>query len=510
MDIERGSGILLHITSLPGGPFTGDLGPSAYAFADFLAESGQSWWQTLPVNPIGAESSPYSSVSSFACEPLLISPEMLIADGLLPARSLQGVSRRSNTWKANFSKSKRLRMRLLREAYATFCDQRSASLSRAFSGFKSRSQSWLEDYTLFEALCRRHQTRAWVTWPKDVARRRPDALETARRELSEVIDYLTFEQFMFTRQWQALKEHCRQRGVRLIGDLPMFVSHESADVWAQREGFLLTNAGRPRYVAGAPPDAFAEDGQRWGNALYDWDHHVDTDFVWWKERLSRQVELFDLVRLDHFIGFSRYWRIPANAKTAKGGRWMPAPGDALLDALVWDYGELPFIAEDLGSVNQEVWDLRDRFGLPGMQVMQFGFGNEEGRMHLPHRYPTNSVAYTGTHDSDTMLGWYKALRRRVRDDDPEAKEEMRRVHTYLGTHRQSDIVEASIRSLMTSPADTVILPMQDLLNLDGKHRMNTPGTVGGNWVWRLLDRQLRRSLSTRLRELAEVTDRCPV
>ena len=512
MELTRGSGILLHITSLPGGAFTGDLGPSAYAFADFLQEAGQAWWQTLPVNPIGPFSSPYSSASSFANEPLLISPELLLKDGLIRRRSLVGAPKRSTSWKASFSKSRRLRARLLQEAYATLKGTGPRSMLRAFRAFRKRSQSWLDDYALYRALSERFRSHDWVTWPSDVSRRETPSLAAARRELAGEIDYLAFEQFVFDRQWRALKEHCTKRGIGLIGDIPMFVSHESADVWANREAFLLDKRGRPRFVAGAPPDAFSDDGQRWGNALYDWKYHEQTQFAWWKARLARQLELFDVVRLDHFIGFRRYWRISAKAATAKGGRWISAPGDELFDELVRVYGgELPFVAEDLGSVNQEVWDLRDRYGLPGMKVLQFGFGVGEGpSIHLIHTYPTACVAYTGTHDSDTMLGWYRALRRRARAKDDNAKKELARAHAYLGTSRESEIVAAAIRMLLASPADTVILPMQDVLGLDGRHRMNKPATTSGNWVWRLKDGELSSALSARLRAMVEATDRVSV
>lgn len=507
MPLPRHSGILLHVTSLPGGPYTGDLGSSAHAFADFLADAGQRWWQTLPLNPIDPFASPYSSISTFACEPLMISPKTLVTDGLLSARTLRGVPESAKTWRAHFASSRRLRSKLLAQAYETFLARRPRAMRRRFSAFRDREQGWLDDYCLFVTLRDRYQTADWTTWPKSVARRQPQALAHARRELAERIGYVAFEQFLFDQQWRALRKHCKRRQVGIIGDLPMFVAHQSADVWVHPDAFLLHANGRPRFVAGAPPDAFHDDGQRWGNALYDWKEHERTGFAWWKARLRRQLELFDLVRLDHFIGFARYWRIPARSKTAKGGRWISAPGRALFDQLTRTYGELPFIAEDLGTVTQEVWDLRDRYGLPGMKVLQFAFGDEPGnRVHRPHAFSRETVAVTGTHDSDTVRGWYRDLRLRARSN-ASAKSELARVQSYFGTHRETEIVDAAIRALFASTADTVVLPLQDVLRLDARHRMNRPGTTGRNWTWRLKEQQLDRRLVERLYALAEATDR---
>ena len=510
LTLPRRSGILLHITSLPGGPFSGDLGQSAYDFADFLAEAGQAWWQTLPLNPIGAQSSPYSSVSSFAGEPLLISPELLVEDGLLGKKLLREVPTTSSSWRSSFAGSKRLRAKLLRYVYRSFLDERPRSMLRSFAAFKAREKSWLDDYCLFGALSGHFKNRDWTRWPKDVAKRASASLRSARVELENEIDYLAFQQFVFDQQWRALRAYCRKRGIGIIGDMPMFVAHDSCDVWAHQRAFLLNAKGLPKFVAGAPPDAFNADGQRWGNPLYDWAYHQRSGFAWWTRRVRRQLDLFDVVRLDHFIGFSRYWRISSRAKTAKSGRWMSARGRQLFDRLVRVHGELPFIAEDLGAVTQEVWDLRDRYGLPGMRVLQFAFESGLGaRIHRPHDYPRHCVAFTGTHDNDTTRGWYKALKRRARSKDQNARAELRRMQAYLGIDEEAEVAQAAIRILSASPADTVIFPLQDVLNLDGKHRMNAPGTTRGNWVWRLKDGQLNANVSARLRDLAEATDRCP-
>jgi len=439
----------------------------------------------------------------------MISPELLIEDGLLGPRLLREVPKTSTSWKASFASSKRLRAKLLRHAYRVFLDQRPASISRSFAAFKAREIGWLEEHCLFGALSDHFKTSDWTRWPTGIAKHQEAALRPARNDLAEKIDYLAFQQFLFDRQWRALKRCSRKKGVGIIGDLPIFVAHDSSDVWAHQQAFLLKANGLPKFVAGAPPDAFSVDGQLWGNALYDWAYHERTGFAWWNDRVRRQLDLFDVVRLDHFIGFSRYWRIASRAKTAKGGRWVSVPGQKLFDKLLRVRGELPFIVEDLGAVTREVWDLRDRYGFPGMKVLQFGFeGRKSAGVHRPHNYPQESVAFTGTHDSDTTLGWYKALKRRARSKDRTAKTELRRVHAYLGTTKEAEIVGAAIRTLSISRAHTVIFPLQDVLNLDGRHRMNTPGTTRGNWAWRLKDGQLSKDVADRLRELAEATDRC--
>ncbi len=508
VDLPRRSGILLHITSLPGGAYTGDLGPSAHAFADFLAEAGQGWWQTLPLNPIGDSESPYSSVSAFACEPLMISLEALVEDGLLDEEALQGLPSGSTTANAEFVESKRVRSKLRLDAYRRFVEQGPQDMRRSFREFRDREQGWLDDYCLFMTLQTRYGTADWTTWPEDLARRHPSVLSAVREETAQHIDYLTFEQFLFDRQWQALRAHCKDRHVGIFGDVPMFVSHQSADVWAHPEAFLLDDNGRTNFVAGAPPDAFSADGQRWGNALYDWEQHERTGFAWWKSRLQRQLELFDLLRLDHFIGFARYWRIPSESATAMDGQWINAPGHAFFEELAREHGELPFIAEDLGAVSQEVWDLRDRYHLPGMKVLQFAFGGDPGnRVHHPDEYPRASVAFTGTHDSNTMLGWYRDLQRRAESSDAAAKAELERVQAYFGLSRDVDVVDAAIAAVLESPADTVIVPLQDLLHLDEQHRMNRPGTTTGNWTWRLEPGQLNHPLARQLRAFAEATGR---
>ena len=506
MEMPRRSGLLLHITSLPGGPFTGDLGRSSYDFADYLLEAGQTWWQTLPLNPIGEGCSPYSSIASFATEPLMVSPELLVEDGLLDGDSIEVAPTSGVSWQADFDRARRLRASLLRKAYGAFVADRS-SWSEGFNEFADREKGWLDDYCLFAAFHAHFGTSDWTRWPSDILQRDASALDGARNELQAEIDYLAFEQFLFDRQWKALKRYCNDKDIGIIGDIPMFVSHRSADVWAHQSGFLLDENGRPAFVAGAPPDAFAAEGQLWGNALYDWEAHERTSFAWWIQRIGRQLELFDVVRLDHFIGFERYWRIPVESETAMDGCWISAPGEQLFRALLELHGSLPLIAEDLGSVSQEVWDLRDRFRLPGMKVLQFAFDGGADNVHRPENYPHASVAYTGTHDSNTTLGWYRTLEGRAESGDAAAEHTLREIREYVGTGEDKEVTPALVAALSESRANTVIFPVQDILNLDGRHRMNTPGTKHDNWRWRLADDSLDAASAHRLHELARVTGR---
>jgi len=502
----RSSGLLLHITSLPGGAHCGDLGPSAYGFGDFMAAAGQRWWQTLPFNPTGSSGSPYSSDSSFAAEPMLISPELLAHDGLLDDVALAGLPTVSISWRASFAHAKTMRGPLLKMAFRKF--SASGELTEEFQSFRDRESFWLDDYCLFGALAERFETRRWREWPRELAHRDHAALGAARADLRDRIDYLAFLQFLFDRQWRALRDYCADRGVGFIGDLPMFVALDSCDVWANRRGFLLDEEGEPEFVSGAPPDAFSPTGQRWDNPLYDWAYHQQTGFAWWTRRLERQLALFDRLRLDHFIGFSRYWRIPADAESARDGEWIPAPGRALFDHLQRARGALPFIAEDLGAVSEEIWALRDRFGFPGMKVLQFAFSDEISRsIHLPDHYPEASVGFTGTHDSNTMLGWYRSLLHARGAGDAQAREELVRLHAWLGTENPVEILPTCLRKLSASAAETVVFPMQDVLGLDGSHRMNQPGTTSGNWAWRLKSGVLDEHVSKRLLHLADATAR---
>jgi 4-alpha-glucanotransferase len=491
----RESGLLLHLSSLPGPYGVGTLGREADAFVDFLARAGQSVWQMLPVNPIGAGDSPYSTTCSFAGEPLFIDLEALARRGWLKKREL-AAARQSGAAKAHYEKARKLRRRLLETAYER-AQVDGWESSKALADFRKRARAWLDDFTLFQALSAEHGTRDWTRWPAPLARREAKAMAAARRELAPVVGFETFLQAQFDADWRLLRERAHQAGVRLMGDLPIFVAHESSDVWANQSSFLLDASGRPTHVAGCPPDAFNADGQLWGNALYDWNALRKDGFGFWLRRLGRLFELFDSVRLDHFIGFRRYWKIPAKAKTARNGVWTPAPGDELFATIERKLGRLDLVAEDLGAVTPEVRLLRDKFDFPGMKVMQFAFdGSEEGATHRPHRFPAASVAYPGTHDNDTARGWYAGLRR----------DERAKVDAYFGASAR-DVPAAMIRAAMASAARLCVFPVQDVLGLDGKARMNVPGIAKGNWSWRLVDGQLKEEHAVWLRTLSEVFER---
>lgn len=487
----RASGVLLHVTSLPGPHFNGDLGPAARAFVDWLADAGQRFWQMLPVNPIGDGFSPYSTVSSFAGEPLLISLEDLVRDGLLKKSEIKaGPSGKGR--RANYKRARAFRTPALRQAYVRFTDSQGQ-----LAAWRKKAASWLEPYVLFQALATRFGTTDFPSWPKDLSRAEPQALEVARRECAAEIKYLVFEQWQFHKQWSALKEYAHARGVGLIGDLPIFVAARSADVWANRSFFFLDPKGVPTVVAGCPPDAFNADGQRWGNALYNWDALAKDGYSWWIQRVARILEQFDCVRLDHFIGFQRYWEIKAKDKTARRGVWRQGPGAPFFQQLAKALGPVEFIAEDLGAVTPEVRQLRDQFHFPGMKVLQFAFdGTAESEHHKPHFLTKQSVVYSGTHDNATTRGWYGALK----------KTEKALVDTYFGTSAAT-VAWDVIRAGMSSCANLCVIPAQDLLAQGVKERMNTPGTPSGNWVYRTPSNAWNAGLAARARALTQATDR---
>jgi 4-alpha-glucanotransferase len=466
----RSSGILLHVTSLPGKYGIGDLGPLAHQWIDMLAAARQRWWQMLPLGPCGEGNSPYRSYSAFAGNPLLISPEQLVIDGLIKKSDLQGMILPAG--KVDFAQVARNKMALLTLAY----DQHQAKVSASLRKFIESQSTWLDDLALFMALRDAHPGKSWTEWPKPILRREPAALANARQTFAGEIHFHQFVQFVFVRQLQSLRDHAHRAGVALVGDLPIFVSPESADVWTHPELFQLDRHFRPTAVAGVPPDLFSPTGQRWGNPLYDWKVMEKDHFAWWKSRLRSALGQADLVRIDHFRGFESYWRIPAHARTAKQGRWEKAPGVALFEALLAADPKLPLLAEDLGIITPQVEDLRDRFALPGMRVLQFGFTGEPENPHAPHNFLRHCFAYTGTHDNDTTAGWYRSL-------SPAAK---RRLHDYApDPHWETEPAWSLIRMLISSTAAHTIVPLQDLLNLDGKSRMNKPGNSENNWDWRI-------------------------
>jgi 4-alpha-glucanotransferase len=496
----------MHLTSLPGPYFNGDLGDEAKAFIDFLQASGQSWWQMLPVNPIGPGFSPYSTISSFAGEPLFISLVDLVRRGLLSSTDIKAppLGRKD---RVNYKKAEAFRYPLLRKAFAKAKAKPGFFDSAAYKKFKKTHgghKGWLGDFTLFGAIASKQGTTDWREWPEALRRRNPKALADISKELSQERQYLEFTQFLFFEQWENLKKYAASRGIGLIGDLPIFVGFKSADVWSNPKFFLLDKKLTPRYVAGVPPDSFNANGQLWGNALYDWAALQKDQFSWWMRRMGQCLQMFDVVRLDHFIGFYRYWRIPATAKTARTGVWHLAKGDSFFFAVKKAFPAMPFIAEDLGAVTSSVRALRDRFGLPGMKVLQFGFdGSDEATQHQPHHFAPQSVVYTGTHDNQTIKGWIADLKKRR---GKSAAKELAEVRAYNGV-ADSDICLAMVRVGMQSPSNLCVTPVQDLLELGAKHRMNIPGTAQGNWRWRLPEKRLTPKLAAEFKSLTTATRR---
>jgi len=504
---ERASGVLLHITSLPGRHGIGDLGDEAYRFADFLAESRQSWWQTLPIHPVGAGNSPYRSMSVFALSPLLISLEHLARDGLLEQDALRPDYRLHES-RVSYRPARHFREVLLRQAHARFLGRGSAVMKQEFERFRAEQALWLRDFALFAALKHARANHSWTNWPKDLRDREPAALSKIGKEMRDEIHFHEFMQFLAERQWFWLRAYCAQRGIGLIGDLPIYVDHESADVWTHPDLFLLDAEHQPTHVAGVPPDMFSATGQLWGNPLYRWDVLSERGFDWWVSRLQSELRHFDVVRLDHFIGFHRYWEIPVDARTAQTGRFRPGPGAAFFSAAQSRLRDLPLIAEDLGLIVPEVERLRDQFQLPGMRVLQFAFDSGlADNSHLPHHYPRNCVVYTGTHDNDTTAGWYygnegvETARRRT---------DLRREQFYAMEYMGSDSREihwSLMRVGFASVANTAIFPAQDILGLGSEARMNFPGTPTGNWEWRMVANSLTPLHAERLRRLTETYGR---
>ncbi len=469
---QRAAGVLLHVTSLPGPHGIGDFGPDAFRFVDWLKDAGQTIWQWLPVNPIGPGNSPYQSVSAFAGSPLMIALEGLVANAWLAAPSLP---------KDGFSASK--------VDFGSVVDWRNAQLRSAYAGFKTKNAKtehdalaqwaageayWLDDYALFMALETAHGGMPWWTWDAPLRDRDARALADARRTHADEIAYWCFVQWCFDTQAAALKRYANERGVAVMGDLPIYIAHHSADCWARPDLYVLDGEGQPTVVAGCPPDAMAPTGQRWGNPIYRWDHMAAEDFAWWSDRVRRALGLADVFRIDHFRGFAGYYEIPASSPTAEEGEWVTGPGKALFDAIERALGPLPIVAEDLGLITPDVIALRDDCGFPGMKILQFGFGTDARDEFLPHHWNRACVAYTGTHDNDTVHGWWNAA----------TPHERQFAGSYLPA-TSDDIHWAMIRACSNSVANFAIFPLQDVLGLDAVHRMNVPGTVGEhNWTWR--------------------------
>ena len=503
---RRATGLLLHPTSLPGPHGSGDVGAEARAFADFCAAAKVRWWQMLPVNPPGSPpgNSPYSSTSAFAGSPWLINLDLLRDDGLLDRADVQPASSFNGAASVDFAASQKFRLARLRKACEAF-ESRGGFRDEPFVAFVEEHRSWLDDFALYGAIKDQHGGKPWSLWPAPLRLRRPEALRDARQTYAGGVRFHQFVQFGFDRQWSALKRYCNERGVGLIGDIPIFVAHDSADVWAHRELFLLDEQGRATMVSGYPPDVFNEDGQKWGHPHYAWAAHERTGFAWWVARFAHTLRQFDAARIDHFLGFDRTWHVPARARNARRGQWQDTPGDALFRALRKALGRAQIIAEDLGRVTESAAALRERYKFPGMRVMQFGFGG--GDYHLPHRYVRNCVAYTGTHDNETIAGWFARLQRDARRSPKGSplRRELEKVKRYVCV--DGAINWSMIRSAMMSVADTVVFPAQDVLGLGDDARMNVPGTVDHNWRWRLRLGQLTSSHAAKLAELADIYDR---
>jgi 4-alpha-glucanotransferase len=473
---SRLCGVILHPTSLPGPHGAGDLGPAAYHFVDWLAVAGQSLWQVLPLNPIGPGNSPYAGASAFAGNPLLVALEPLVEQGWLAASDTVAEPPFPAD-SIDFGRVIPFRLARLKLAGQAFLARGSAADRASFNAYCAREARWLDDYALFMALDELYQSRgihAWPQWAPGIARRTPDALATARLAHADAIAFWQFVQWCFDTQWAALKRYANDKGIRIVGDLPIFVAHHSVDCWARTGFFYLDKTFAPTVVGGVPPDFFSETGQRWGNPLYRWEAMRKDGFRWWIDRVRRQFDLADYVRIDHFRGFAGYWEIPATALTAIEGRWVNAPGVELFTTIERELGRLPVIAEDLGVITPDVVALRERFRLPGMRILQFAFTGEADSAFLPHNYETNTVAFTGTHDNNTTRGWWSSCTERERNF----------ARSYLQC-TDDDVHWAAIRSVIASVARFAMYPLQDVLGLDASHRMNTPA-VTGCWAWRFV------------------------
>lgn len=495
----RSSGVLLHITSLPGPYGVGDLGESARRFVDFLAEAGQQVWQVLPLSPTIQCNSPYSSYSAFAGNPLLISPTELVADGFLTQEDLEGIAELPCSPTADFEAAASLKRTFLDLAFERFRHSQACEEIDEFESFCTLQQWWLRDFALFSALIQHYGNDCWDRWDEGLVHRDSESLAQWRQILAPSIEREQFVQYLFFLQWKKLKEYAHARHVRMFGDMPIFVSRGSADVWANQNLFCLNDEGYPTAVAGVPPDYFSEDGQLWGNPLYRWDRIKETGYRWWIQRFRTAFELYDLLRIDHFRGFEAYWEVPAGASTARSGKWVAGPGTDLFNAAKRQLGELAIVAEDLGMITEEVHAMRDALGFPGMRVLQFGFDSVTDSYHRPESYPPNSIAYTGTHDNDTVVGWFQ--QRRLNSMHSGKRDLLDR---YLSADTREDSIHWQLMAMVfNSASHTAIVPMQDVLGLGNSARMNLPGMAQGNWQWRLLPEQLEDSLAAQLRVLTE-------
>ncbi|MGB3655469.1 MAG: 4-alpha-glucanotransferase [Rivularia sp. (in: cyanobacteria)] len=500
MSFERASGVLLHPTSLPSKFGIGDLGESAYKFVDFLAASGQKLWQILPLGPTGYEHSPYTmNFSAFAGNPLMISLEQLQSEGLLTPEELIPTEKvADNPQRVDFDAVTSRKTKILRQAYQRFQESLSKKANPEFEQFCKEQATWLNDYVLFMALLEANDYKAWNFWDNAVARREKDALKAEAEKLIDAVSYHKFLQFKFFQQWKKIRDYANNKDIKIVGDISIYVCHNSADVWANPEIFQLNSETlESAYIAGVPPDYFSATGQLWGNPVYDWDKLEETNFAWWIERFRATLQYVDIVRIDHFRGFEAYWRVPAAEETAINGEWVKGPDAKFFETLASTLGSLPVMAEDLGIITPEVEELRDRFDFPGMRILQFAFGGDDDNAYLPHNYIQNCVVYPGTHDNDTTIGWWNNT----------GEQEKQHVARYLEYSSPEEIKEINwefIRMALSSIGDLAILSVQDLLSLDSSGRMNDPSVNAGNWRWRYeSDHQLTPELSQRLLEMTQ-------
>jgi len=488
MPQQRHAGVLLHPTSLPGPLQHGDIGHAAYRFIEFLNGCGIKVWQMLPLGPVHEDKSPYQCLSAHAGNPALTSLDWLVDRKWLDLKCVKRTS-----------EDEHYRTECLQQAKASFDKQATPTWLAQLDAFKHKHVDWLDDYALFMALKQHNQGKAWFEWPAPQRHRDAQALAESAAQLSDLIAQVIFEQFIFFTQWLEVREYAAAHQVKLFGDMPIFVALDSADVWAQRENFLMNENGKMRYVAGVPPDAFSDTGQRWGNPLYDWEYMCDDGFEWWKSRFTTQLELFDLIRIDHFRGLEACWQIPADDTTAMHGHWEKVPGDLLLAALFKCFPNLPLVAEDLGVITDAVIALKNSFNLPGMKVLQFAFDGNTKNPHLPHQHCSHDLIYTGTHDNDTTLGWLRDNR----------NYHLKFFEDYTACHGMTaeEKVLAMIRTAMSSVSYLCVMPMQDLLMLGSEARMNTPGTIGDNWQWRFNWKQVNPTIVNTIKQYIDLYQR---
>ena len=499
MAFNRTSGILLHPTSLPGPDGIGDLGPEAFRWVDFLAEAGCGLWQVLPLGPTGYGDSPYQCFSAFAGNPYLVSPALLLDESLLTLDDLKDRPE-FPVDRVDFGPVIEWKKNVLHRSYLKFVSAPDPAIQKDLTQFQNENAAWLPDYALFSALKDLNDGRPWVEWESPFRTREQNALEDLRNNHQDLINEIIYHQFLFFRQWDRLKRYANSKDIQIVGDIPLFISHDSADAWSMPELFTLDEEGYPTVVAGVPPDYFSPTGQLWGNPLYKWDVHKATHYAWWIDRIASCLKMVNILRLDHFRGFAGYWEVPAKMKTAEIGVWKQGPGADLFKAIKSKLGSLPIIAEDLGKITPDVVSLRDQFDLPGMRILQFAFSDDDTNIFLPHNYSRNTVAYTGSHDNDTTIGWFNTA--------PEQEKQF--CMEYLGKDQIDDIAWTLIRKIWSSVANFAVAPMQDFLRLDTNARMNFPGRQSGNWNWRMDLHYQNDDIASKIHRLNEIYSRLSI